>query len=340
MRLAADTRFALILGVVALHSFHPAPGLPQPAAGIIEWFTANVLTVCVPTFYCLSGYMFFRDREFTLRLYGARLRRRVRTLLVPYLLWNTLGLLLALVKMSPAMAGRFPQYAGMRPDMWTLLAGYWDFAGTYPYDFVLWFVRDLMAVMLLAWAPGAGLRRIGLWTLPAALAAATALSGTAAYGIPAAFFYFTAGAAAAWHGQSLAGISRRPAAWAALAAVALWTLRRFLPAGMCQAALTMLCNVCGAVVAMALTRLATRRFSPAARWRGLAALTFFIYAMHGLYVTVANRLVGHLIPPADNLAVAAGYAVTFALLASTSAAAALATRRLAPRLYRMLTGTR
>lgn len=100
-------RFPLIVGVVFIHCF----GEPFDYESInfshltgIDYYNlfrvsiSHVLThVCVPTFYLISGYLFFIGLEkWNWNNYLNKLRKRVRSLLVPFLIWNTIYILLTL----------------------------------------------------------------------------------------------------------------------------------------------------------------------------------------------------------------------------------------------------
>ena len=48
----------------------------------------------VPVYYFISGYVFFLGIEMTKSTYVRKLKNRVRSLFIPYMVWNTLSLLL------------------------------------------------------------------------------------------------------------------------------------------------------------------------------------------------------------------------------------------------------
>ena len=59
----------------------------------------------LPFLGLVSGYLFFRTLRPTAAGFAAKLRTRVRTLLVPFLLWSGLGVLFALVVTHTPFAG-------------------------------------------------------------------------------------------------------------------------------------------------------------------------------------------------------------------------------------------
>ena len=100
-------RFPLIVGVVFIHSFGKAFDYEAmdflnlsgvDCHNLFRISISKVLThVCVPTFYFISGYLFFKGLEtWDAEKYKKKLVRRVKTLLVPFLIWNTISILNAL----------------------------------------------------------------------------------------------------------------------------------------------------------------------------------------------------------------------------------------------------
>ena len=100
-------RFPLIVGVVLIHSF----GKPFDYEALdfyhlsgMDYYNlfrvsiSQVLThVCVPTFYFISGHLFFNGLEFWDKTrWIKKVKRRIKTLLVPFLIWNTISIIIAL----------------------------------------------------------------------------------------------------------------------------------------------------------------------------------------------------------------------------------------------------
>ena len=106
--------------------------------------------LAVPVFFLVSGYLFFLGSSFDFTIYRSKLKKRIRTLLVPYLIWNTSLLLVKLLPVVfPVMSGiwlcEFPGCISLR----SILSAYWNFNSTgYPIVVPLWFLRDLIVVSL------------------------------------------------------------------------------------------------------------------------------------------------------------------------------------------------
>ncbi len=103
-------QYVCSLLVVLLHTRNIDHLPAQVVAGYPRWLTwlvdalSTLGCMAVPVFFALSGYLLFRS--YRPEQYLAKLRSRVRTLLVPYLLWNLIGFLYAFVTSNlPGVAG-------------------------------------------------------------------------------------------------------------------------------------------------------------------------------------------------------------------------------------------
>lgn len=154
-------RFPLICIVVFIHTdlsdIHMA-GRQIVAAGeyvgyeTFRHFLQLLFLLAVPAFFAISGYLFFNwQGKFTKDVYVRKIGKRVRTLLVPYLLWNlivwavnTLGPLL----LPSLAAGRGATLADY--DLPRFLMAFWDNGGGKPVCIQLWFLRDLIVTCLVS----------------------------------------------------------------------------------------------------------------------------------------------------------------------------------------------
>jgi surface polysaccharide O-acyltransferase-like enzyme len=155
-------RFPLIIGVVFIHSYNSTVGLSggdvgvsQP--GLVVDFLRNFISqglarVAVPLFFLMSGYLFFYGFKWSKESYWAKLRTRIRTLLIPFLFWNIATLLVfALAQSIPAtqiyFSGKNPRIEGFSSfDYLNAIIG---LTGD-PIAYQFWFVRDLIILVLLA----------------------------------------------------------------------------------------------------------------------------------------------------------------------------------------------
>lgn len=153
-------RFPLALLVVLIHTYNSSWQLIETgSAPTPAWFAARVLpTFAVPMFFAVSGYLFFLNiRAFTAGTYIDKLRRRMLTLAVPYVVWNLIAF--GLYALQDISAGRALQYA-FSPDLFwgcrnlggeSVSAPGWIIgAATAPVQQPLWFVRDLIVLAVLS----------------------------------------------------------------------------------------------------------------------------------------------------------------------------------------------
>ena len=116
----------------------------------------------VPIYFFISGYVFFVGITLTREKYKQKMQNRSKSLLIPFLFWNTLFILISLVAYMPWFADLFRGHAHNWLDVSvsSILYSYWDAAhgifqppsipdndnAIYPHCVPLWFLRDLMIV--------------------------------------------------------------------------------------------------------------------------------------------------------------------------------------------------
>jgi len=115
---------------------------------IIQNFISNGLTrIAVPLFFIISGYLFVYKSDLTKTDFEKKIKKRIQTLLIPYLFWTLLGLLIYFVLQS------FPQSQVFFTK--ELIKNYtfskWINAIFYePIPYQLWFLRDLIVMVFLS----------------------------------------------------------------------------------------------------------------------------------------------------------------------------------------------
>ncbi len=117
------------------------------AAFTSNLFSQTLARMAVPVFFLISGYLFFYRTNFSVATYVGKLQKRSRTLLVPYLFWNSLFLLFGytLSKIGISTNG-FASYS-FSPE--ECLAALWarEKSGC-PAVYPFWFIRDLMVCVV------------------------------------------------------------------------------------------------------------------------------------------------------------------------------------------------
>lgn len=97
----------------------------------------------VPIFLLISGYLFFREGSYALtkELWISKLKKRISSLLVPYLLWNFIGYIIYAIKVGFSLEDFFHSF-------WVIdIPGR---SGSSPIDGPLWYVRNLMIMVVIS----------------------------------------------------------------------------------------------------------------------------------------------------------------------------------------------
>ncbi len=142
-----SVQMALIFLIVYLHGYHLIPYNTNVVNIFFQNFVSQeIARIAVPLFFMISGYLFFIGNHQGWQTYPAKWRRRCKTLLVPYILWSTIGLLFYWLLQKIPFAGPYfsrkliKDYS-FQELLFTLL---WQ-----PVPYQLWFIRDLMFYTLL-----------------------------------------------------------------------------------------------------------------------------------------------------------------------------------------------
>ncbi|MDP3868365.1 acyltransferase [Phenylobacterium sp.] len=154
-------RFPMILLILYIHSFVAPVYLAgqsitvEPTAGIralVMFWSDGIARIAVPSFYLMSGYLYFNNFDGSWNQYLDKSKRRVFTLLIPYILWNGLVLALFMIGQSlPQTATLFNSANGQMTGQstWRLI-DIWLGITQYPIAYPFWFIRDLMLMVAVA----------------------------------------------------------------------------------------------------------------------------------------------------------------------------------------------
>lgn len=197
-KLSNKLSWASFLGAVCVVSIH-TPYKDGCDVGWSWWLYQMIANGfsrwAVPFFFASAGYHVARHSGED-GWYSTALRKRVRSLLIPYFAWTIVGAVLFCTLRAAAnlMAAR-PPFAGF-PSGWGVL----KFLGVHPYDnfyVVLWFLRTLMCLIMLSPVFVVTVRSLRWW-LPISFLCLSyvGISGMPYNLAPVWMMYFTAGMAA------------------------------------------------------------------------------------------------------------------------------------------------
>jgi hypothetical protein len=193
-----------ILMVLYIHMYY-TEGNNMPILHIMEGTMGQYCLIAVPLFYLISGYLFFLKMPEGIHSIPGKLRKRVRTLLIPYIIANILTFafyvaLNILIWEVPSLGS----IVNFRVLDEAVENGVWDtlclvFINP-PIAFQLWFVRDLMVAMIcspllyaiIKWGVATKWRTVLLFAI-----LLIALAIPSKVPLLSAFIWFTAGGVAA-----------------------------------------------------------------------------------------------------------------------------------------------
>ncbi len=330
--------FILTVLVIWIHAVDPGKGVSGIPAftGGAGPFLQELLGSClgqiaVPGFFCLSAYLFFRNAEhLDAAFYRNKWRSRIRTLVIPYLLWNLIYYLIYLA-------------AGKTVFSLPVLLDALLFHRYHP---VFWYLKEL--ILLTAAAPLTGLlvknKKAALPMLILSFLGAVFYERLPVHLINEdAFFYYMTGAALALHaGRTEADpdAQRKFLPAALLLFVFCETVALFFP----TLPSNVLFFVIGARLSGLLAAYSLSVLCISGRAKDLPGFmkdNFFVYAVHYLEIRFFQMAAGLVFgEPLSDGTFAALYLVMPLLCIAVSAFTAKQMRRRCPALYSLLTGGR
>ena len=199
-------RFVFVVLVVFIHSnmnmaIHLTDGdfvvaMPLWIQIINDTFSIYWGGIAVPTFFIISGYLFFaKPNPFVVTI-----RTKFKRLVIPYCLWIILTILIYYIGQSFEFS---KPYFSVLPERiirdWSIsdfLSAFWNKSGGNPLVFQFWYLRNLMIMMLISPLIKCCAEKfpMAFFIFTTALYTAEMLHITAIpYGLTGALFYFSLG---------------------------------------------------------------------------------------------------------------------------------------------------
>ncbi len=365
-------RFALVVCVLFIH-VHPdsnmaylgmnnlaSGSLAQQIYTIVVSALFVVANVAVPLFFFISGLLFFAgcEEQWSWRWWGNKLKRRIYTLLIPYILFNLIGLinnsLVGVLGAGYSVAWSNPERLPVVGAFWnstTFCVGMENIFGismqlVYPEVIPLWFVRDLMVTVLLSPVIYKLMTITRGWFVAiVALLYICGVGATTAGINSGAILFFWLGA---WFSirrrDAVEFSSKHKGTILAVATLLLVVSTLYYVAPFAQQ-LHNAFYIVGVFVALIVGTCATRRKSR--KWYDLAVRSsFFIFAVHMLplgkmdILSWCGALASKLFPYDTIWGAALGYIFAIVLIVVVCEVLYLLLERLTPRLHKLLCGGR
>ncbi len=148
-----------IFGIIGVHSINLYKVLPgnsfDTTAFTATYFIENLFShglfrSCLPFFFMFSGFFYFYSfRKFDSFgvYYRSSITKRLRTIVLPYLLWNILNyLVFAALQLVPFFRNTITFVQIYDMNLWeTLIVLFYD-----PIPYPIWYLRDVMIMFLLS----------------------------------------------------------------------------------------------------------------------------------------------------------------------------------------------
>lgn len=294
-------RFPMAVAVVILHH---GTKLILDAIGPLKvlciLFQEGICRLAVPCFFFISGYLFFTKLHFNSwnwSVWTDKIKRRGKTLLLPYILWNIIAFFafwgFDAIHGAVSFCEEFAKYGGIRL-FWGVNGALPIGVHSAPIDGPLWFIRDLMLFTLLTPLVFKFLD----WTKVYGLLGVCLLFLIVPGYIPEGFVFYLVGAWFQLSGKNIVACLWKHRIWLYLAAIALlaglyfafedeyW--RRFLKIFFLFAGIG--ASFCGVATLLDQGKIHIRPF--------LARSSFFLFATHEILILhqISQPLILSLLP--------------------------------------------
>jgi hypothetical protein len=316
---ASILNFPLIVGVVYIHNSRTAVHIGNGSVGAVHvsawvdfvmfFISGGISSVAVPLFLLICVYLFFlKLSKWSWERYVGKIKRRIHTLLIPFIFWNLMSLLVYTIGQSFSKTKKY--FVGtLWPPVDSSFIGYigamFGITTIFPIAGQFWFIRDLMALVVLAPVI------YFILTRKIALPFLIVLFGLWYFNIwpvlwPNVFatFFFSLGAYLSLSGKNVAYLDRF-GPWINLIFICLITLKFYLPESLTYP--NILVIVFGVPSLWWLTKLAIRMATLKLWLLQLSEASFFIFAAHGQLELIIRKILYRMIVPTSGEAILALY---------------------------------
>lgn len=341
-----NLKLLLILAVVIIHSNLACElSLDQSfMCHVVEFFSNAVCnSLAVPCFFIVSGFLFFRNVEkFTPQVYFNKLRSRVNTLLIPYIIWNVVACALFLFKVYKMHFDGLGIVEDGSMNWANFFTGFFyiDQAQSEPFAFAFWFMRNLLVFVALA--PVFRLISHNLYTLLATVAIFHIFGLSTYFGE-----WFALGAYLGCRHKNLALFDLKKSLWLiGLVFVPAVSAMHYILTNGHEGLPRTIVHYLVVISAFILLLNWAKRIQQSKSLLNNAKLVnaiFFIYAFHQLFCRQCRVLWESLLgcnQPEAHIQVLVAYLLTIVTLVGVSFGVYLVFNRLSPKVMRIITGGR
>lgn len=142
-------KIILILGVVLTHTAIVVP-LPHDYTNTTYnfiYFQQEVLgEFRVPTFFLISGYFFYKTNIVNISTYKSKIKSKLSTLLVPYIIWSIIAIILHII--YDLIKHHDSSLFSLKTFFKSFLFYNGDIVHQFPINGPLWYIRDLILIII------------------------------------------------------------------------------------------------------------------------------------------------------------------------------------------------
>lgn len=160
-------RFPLAVVVITIHVMYPNAYQEMGDSSVLNSLACILSGMLwdqsVPIYFFISGFVFFLNITLTKDVYIHKIRNRIKSLFIPYIIWNTAVILKLIVFTFPCFAFLFANQhsiSDLNLSLHSIFMSFWNASEgiipgplgvtkeIYPQNGPLWFVRDLIIIVL------------------------------------------------------------------------------------------------------------------------------------------------------------------------------------------------
>lgn len=311
-----------------------------PIYGFIRYFLCDVVgRIAVPVFFLISGFLFFRwTNDFSLAVYKKKIFRRIQSLLVPYIFWNTIYILAFIVLGVFSKDSAFDIYRQF--DLMTILKQ----LRIAPPCFQFWFLRDLMVMCLCTLFMEPIIKRMKIIAPAILLIMWLGKMWPSVPGFsPQSCTFFLLGAYVGIHRVELPEKIRKPSGKILAILLVVYVVLGLIETYLCDTIISDYLHnfniVVGMTVCLELTAYSVNKsvFNIPSY---ITASSFFIYGYHGLFVKMLRNFILPIVKPCSDMSFLGIFAIDFIVTISLGVFLYHLANRMIPRTTALFCGGR
>lgn len=302
---------------------------------VYEFISHGVSACAVPLFFVLSGYLFFATvKEWSIKCYLRKQKNRMRSLVAPYLFWNTLLLTFFFLvqtfipQMTSGSHMPIAEYGTKE-----FLMAYWDLGEGSPICGPMWFVRDLILFSMLTifLYPIISRKVIGLFVVILIFFLPSPIN---------AIFYFALGAWLGFHKIDFLLLCRKMGRMLAIPYLVVLIAMTVLAINNVKLGwLTSVSAILGMIVFVCLIDITIKNKRCEAFLTSLSDSSFFVFAAHQAPLLMLCKLWAGAIPASDGVMISGYFILPFMMIVLCLTAYYII-KRYTPFLLTIMTGGR